>query len=236
MAVGDINHDGNLDILVANSGSDDISILMNRGRNRFVAQSLRTGLAPRHVALGDLNGDLHLDFIVSNFEDGTLGLFRNSGRGTFRFQQSLSTGGDRPDALAMADWDGDGDLDIAAAASNRANGCAWLYFNERGEFRAYREFETVGRGTTGMAAADFNNDGILDFVTADRESNTMTVFLGRGEGMFYTAGRPLEIGDGPDELIAIDLDDDADIDVISMNADGKSVSVLYNITPEVFGF
>jgi hypothetical protein len=235
MAIGDLDRDGDLDIAVANSGSNTVSLIFNAGRFRFRTMTLETGRSPRHVALGDLDSDRDLDLITSDSEERALSVFRNSGKGEFGRREVLRTGTDSPDGLVVEDWDGDGDLDIAAAANSRGGGCAWMFLNQRDGFGRPSEFDAFGLGTSGLAYADFNRDGLADFITADRGSNSMTVFVGRGNGMFEIEGRPIEVGAGPDEVLSADFDQDGDMDAVTMNADDKSVTVLYNMTRGGFG-
>src|SRR5690242_126992 len=62
VAVGDLNHDGAADIVSANSGSNDVSVLMGRGDGTFqVAQSVAVDDQPHAVAIADLNNDGKLD-------------------------------------------------------------------------------------------------------------------------------------------------------------------------------
>jgi hypothetical protein len=60
IAVGDVNNDKALDIVVANSGSDDVTVLTNKGKGSFevagsygVGESI--GAMPCSVVLGDFN-------------------------------------------------------------------------------------------------------------------------------------------------------------------------------------
>jgi hypothetical protein len=50
-------------------------------------------------------------------------------------------------------------------------------------------------GAWGVIAADFNKDGMLDVVTANRGSSTVTVYLGNGNGTFQ-AGQQITVFTG----------------------------------------
>jgi hypothetical protein len=231
MVLGDVDNNGRLDVIVANTGSDSVSILLNLGWPRSAVMMLKTGHGPRHVALGDL--DVHknrgIDLVVTNTDDGTISVFRNAGFGSFAQSELLETGPSTPDGLALGDWNRDGAMDIAAAAQGRgdtANGIM-VYLNNQGAFSRRAMFETLGRGTVGLAAADIDGDGVADLITTDRATNTVSILCGRGNGTFQLDGF-ITVGDGPDEVLALDLDQDGDIDLVTMNAEGKGVTVLYN--------
>src|SRR5262249_43667545 len=70
-ATGDFNGDGKLDLIVANSFSDYVSILMNQGNGTFSETNLAVGgnyiFA---VAPADFNGDGKVDFAVTYGSSG----------------------------------------------------------------------------------------------------------------------------------------------------------------------
>jgi hypothetical protein len=59
IATGDLDGDGDADLVVANAGADSVSILTNGGAGTFTVSTLAlaAGAAPTRVAVGDLNGD-----------------------------------------------------------------------------------------------------------------------------------------------------------------------------------
>ncbi len=68
----DMNADGFLDLVVANSSGNSVSVLLGDGTGRFNAvvpqgqPDFSTGAAPQAVVLGDFNQDGRLDIITSN--------------------------------------------------------------------------------------------------------------------------------------------------------------------------
>ena len=67
MAVGDVNGDGKPDLVVANEGSNTVSVLLGNGNGTFQAQqTFATGTDPISVAVGDVNGDGKPDLVVAN--------------------------------------------------------------------------------------------------------------------------------------------------------------------------
>ena len=67
VAVGDFDGDGSVDLAVANLGSNDVSVLLNRGDGTFgAAVTYPAGNSPSSVAVADLDGVNGLDLVVAN--------------------------------------------------------------------------------------------------------------------------------------------------------------------------
>jgi len=71
-----------------------------------------------------------------------------------------------------------------------------------------------------IAAADLNNDGIVDFVTANMGDDSVSVILGKGHGE-YAAQIPYAVGNGPMAVRIGDLNLDRKLDLVvgSLNTD-----------------
>jgi hypothetical protein len=67
VAIADVDDDGVPDLLTANRGSDDISVLTGDGEGRFRAQSrVRVGRTPTALSVDDLDEDGRNDVVTSN--------------------------------------------------------------------------------------------------------------------------------------------------------------------------
>src|SRR5262249_31137103 len=66
LALGDLDEDGDLDVVVSNLDGD-ASVLLGKGDGTFAArQNVAVGIASRDVDLADLNADGHLDLIAGS--------------------------------------------------------------------------------------------------------------------------------------------------------------------------
>ena len=64
---GDFNGDGRTDLAVANSGDNDVSILLGNGDGTFQPQvTYAVGSDPVALVAGDFNGDGRTDLAVAN--------------------------------------------------------------------------------------------------------------------------------------------------------------------------
>jgi len=80
VATADVNGDNKPDIIVANSGSANVGVLLNTGNGTFTNQTTYlAGSSPNSVSVVDVNGDNKPDIIVANSGSGNVGVLLNTG-------------------------------------------------------------------------------------------------------------------------------------------------------------
>jgi predicted nucleotidyltransferase len=94
VAVGDFNNDSQMDIVVANFGTDNVGVFLGYGNDIFASQMMYStgpGSAPNMVAVGDFNKDNRMDIAVANFGTNNIGIHLGNGDGTFKSQTIIQT-------------------------------------------------------------------------------------------------------------------------------------------------
>ena len=115
IAAGDLNHDGNIDIVATNSdfaSPSTASVFLGKGNGTLApAVNYMVGKGPISVAIVDLDGDGNLDLAVSNFSSNSVSLLRGNGDGTFQSARGFGVG-QGPVSVLASDLNGDGKPDL----------------------------------------------------------------------------------------------------------------------------
>jgi len=241
VGIGDLEGDGDLDLLVGNTGSQANSIYRNDGSGHFSSfGAFGTGTDnTAALALGDLDGDGDLDVAVANGNGEQNKVYTNSGSGVLAGAGTNFGTGDNSNfnALVLGDIDADGDLDLAVGNETQQN---VVYLNSgSASFVSMRNFGTGGDNTRALAIGDVNGDGLLDLVAGNAVQQNQIHF--NEGGWFATSGK--SFGPSNDNTFALvlgDVDGDGDLDLALGNWMQQNVVYLNNAgafgaTPKNFG-
>jgi hypothetical protein len=221
----DYSGDGLLDLVVINGGGafhQPNFLFRGTGAGEFVRVTdtpiTRDARRWQGGAWGDFDNDGAVDLFVSD-SDGQNSLFRNLRNGSFEHvhaeQLNTSALGTGSSSGAWGDFDNDGDLDLVMAVS--ASPICQLFRNDHGLFTRITPASLADTSGASFSAAwaDFNNDGWLDLVIANRDGRTH-LFHGLGGGDFLPApGEAIPNAHPNSNAIAIaDYDNDGDLDLL----------------------
>jgi hypothetical protein len=147
-----------------------------------------------------LDGDGFLDLTVANENSADLRVFLNKGEcsGEFHpFTQPTFPAHDKASPSEPADFNGDGFTDICVGnvlgdidivSTNAVGDNMSLILNDgNGVFGPASFFEGGGEGEWAVAAADMNQDGMLDIVIGAHTTEEIIVQTGNGDGTFTPA-------------------------------------------------
>ncbi|NWJ40557.1 MAG: VCBS repeat-containing protein [Geothrix sp.] len=245
VAVGDLNGDGRMDIVVAASGANSVLVFTQTATGTFnppVAYAV--GGDAQAVTVADLDGNGLADIAVATTANAVSVLLQTSA-GTFAPAVDYATG-IQPVAIRAADVDGDGKLDLltanfGAATNPDGQGLSVLIQGAPGTFAAPVHYATAYRAVA-LAVGDLNGDGKPDIAVACEglpgDPGAVSVFLqtppaAATPGVFLAAVNYRGTW-GPMGVAIADMDGDGHPDLVL--ADGDIVVRLNSgTTPGTFG-
>lgn len=248
MSVGDVNGDGSPDLIfnashtIGGTRTVGFTVMLSAGNGYLHAPlfvAAKNGAAGWVLAVGDVNNDGHLDVVTTDgLQDAEV--FLGNGNGTFR-EQSAFYMAQAPSQILLADLFGDGNLDLAIGSfgvenafgvPNSQGSVEVMQGTGTGKFELSPVLLTAGYFPAWMAAADMNGDGRVDLVVGNSTSNSISVLINNGGGMFsssadnYATPMLLDgIGQGPMSIGDFNGDKKPDVAV----ATSVGVDVLLNM-------
>jgi len=225
IASGDLDHDGGIDVVVANFTADTISVFTNDGDGELrAATELPAADGPVALAVADVDGDSHLDIIVTATSAHRLAWYAGAGDGSFKSPHELEALRS-PRALVVEDLDGDGDLDLATSGAGSQD--VSCFRNAGGGVFEPPAKAGVGRSPLAIAAADLDGDGRRELAVANLTGGTVSIVRRLGDWSFAESAR-LSTGNGPAAIDAADADGDSDADLFVANGASKTLSLELN--------
>jgi hypothetical protein len=229
VTLADVNGDGKIDAVVADSNSNSVSVFLGNGNGTFAPQqSFAVGNHPVSVAVADVNGDGGLDLIVANDNDKTVGVLLNATQPAmggppavaFAPQQTFAAGGN-DNRVLVADLNGDGLPDIVTSNPSNEN-VAVLRGSGGGTFAAPQTF--AASGFNGISIADINGDGHPDLVA--NYFTGVALLPGNGDGTFQDE-QIFDISDSKVSLVATaDVNGDGHPDLVIAAGDNYTPGVV----------
>lgn len=216
---GDLDSDGDLDLVTVNSNSRSLTRLFNDGDGGFGDVSHTITLRyPKRVKLADMDSDGDLDIALSS----NYGVMVYKGDGLGGIVQSRQYyAGTRPKAFAFGDIDQDKDVDMLVSDLVTARVLVFMG-DGLGDFGAGVAVP-VGSGPSDIALDDVDGDGYLDLLVAAQSDSAIQSLLNDRSGGFGAA-QSRATGSMPLAMIVCDVNGDGVNDVTTANYDADSVS------------
>ncbi len=246
VALVDINSDGALDLLAANSDNNATTpgqhnyFYLNSGSGSLkdgVNMELIAGPTGNSVgmATGDLNGDGFVDVVVRNGLSGNatttaadvIYIWDNDAHAFTPVTTLAKSAAQSRGDIALGDFDGDADLDIVRVfGTGIANEIFWN--DGDGTFNATPSALPATAGTSyTCATGDFNGDGYIDIFVgkSDNSNQRHYVYFNDGSGTF-TSGNAQQLPTGANRGRATDcavgdVDRDGDLDIVLSRNNGQ---------------
>lgn len=222
VSLGDLDHDGDLDIVLAKGRHWPLQdfVLRNDGKGHFTTEPLRdTPDRTYSAALADLDGDGDLDLVSSNDRPDQKLVYLNDGTGHFRVAGTFGDSAWSTRYVTVADLNGDARPDLIVA--NRSGGIgagagkpSFVCMNDgHGAFPSCAPLAT--QSATIIVAADLDGDGFIDLFVPHRDGGRSLVFWNDGTGTFKAP--PVAVGPAQSTVraaAAADIDGDGTMDLV----------------------
>lgn len=232
----DIDGDGDMDVVLA---SDFLGLMWFEnldGMGQFSSKKIIDGQIgnSRSVVAVDIDGDGDLDILGNGTGSNKIYWIENlDGLGNFGPRRIIDSVGLYANVVFAADIDGDGDMDVVFA-SNGDNEVAWYEnLDGLGNFGPKKIITNTLEKAFSVYAADLNNDGDMDILsTSSRVFDGEIVWFENldGLGTFSekkTISTEVQLAQS---VIAADIDNDGDMDVVSASQNDDKIAWYENAT------
>ncbi len=245
IAAGDFNGDLKPDI------ATPYTVLLNNGIGGLVLQNQTLyGGKSFGVVAGDMNRDGNVDLIITDrtsysgngsLFDSNIYVHRGNGNGTFATPPQISgTNQSSPYVLTTGDFNNDGILDVVTSNLDEGNIILRL---GRGDGSLYSPpppfYYPSGQSPQSrpyfFATGHFNSDNNLDIAVSNAGENSISVWLGNGDGTLTRVLGDFSAHGKPTGLVSADMNSDGKADLIVANEAGDDISVLLGSGSGIFG-
>ena len=226
LAQGDVDGDGDMDLVSADHGKDHVELYLNDGGS-FVGPTTISNVDAYRVAMADINGDGHVDVLVAGGDSDRVEYIPGNGDGTFGEPVVVSDATNTVWGVSAADLDNDGDLDVVGAGHDDDK---FAWYKNLGSSSGPQQILTILIDQPiDVATSDVDNDGDMDIVGVTYDGGDRVIwFENQGGGLFPNTFKLLILM-VIHKVHMADLNGDGNEDVLVANAATDRVSYYANL-------
>lgn len=204
VVTGDVDNDGDDDVVLLRGAESIASVFINQGSNTFVkASDVMGGESATDAQLDYINDDQYIDLVVVTENGEATLVYAGDGSGGFILEQTLLIAESR--AVAIADINDDGWMDVIVANS----GLNQVYLNQSGVLQLSHTLG-VAEDSVAVVLADVDGDSLFDAVIANAD----------GTSYFYSNMQLLDNTGTPNNYTTLNTGPVSDISVIDIDGNG----------------
>jgi hypothetical protein len=224
-----------VDVLVISSVDDTIEWYESDGMDppTFTERLLSLD-APgaQDLFWADLDGDLDPDVVAALAGNDSIAWYENLDSGDFgdpaTNRKNISLlGAAGASAVFAADLDDDDDLDVLSASADDDK-IAWYenrLIEPEGDFGAQQIISDLADGASAVFAVDLDGDGDVDVLAASALDDTIRWFESDGAASpTFTSHIVSTTESGARDVLAVYVNDDGDLDIVSAAADSDTIA------------
>ena len=214
--LGDMDGDGDLDIVYAGLTNDTFGWLENNGSSWSQASIDTSADGAKSYSYCRYRWRWRFDFVGGSFYGDSVAWYENNGAANPSFTKTtISTGTDGLNDVDVADIDGDGDLDIISASGNDDE-ITWFENNGAADPTfATTVIATSADNPHEVFIADMDADGDLDIISTSVNDSTVAWYENNGaaDPSFAAADIATNVS-GAHGIHVDDMDADGDMDIV----------------------